>query len=190
MEGSGTFCQGCARSNPLPLASETAARTALRLVAVYLAFGIPQLVATGLRWWVVATTEPSGGFAGLGALVSLVDRGAGGEVWLGWFMVIATASTTLDALLLVWAIRRGARGDSPILLLLAGVAGLIARLLDSAAQLGVNVSLNSADRLAAHGVASTLNRYFELTLSFLLATGTLIAAFMIARRIERSPRSQ
>ena len=158
----------------------------LRLIAVGLAFGVPQLLAVGLRWLIVTVTPMGDGTGLLAGWVELFFwSNPAGETWALLFLLVALLTVALDGLAVAWAVRRGAQRDEPWSLLALGLAGLLARGLSYGASMGLSMQLGRTggpESMAAFAIASNIAGMVQNLLFWALAVGTLVYVLAAALR--------
>lgn len=169
-------------------AHRAAAGAVLRVVAVWLACGMLDVVGVGLQAWVVAATEPGEGGAGaVAALVRVFREDGRGETWAALFLVIAAVLALAQGAALIWAVTRRAGEGASVPLLLLALAGLGARAAAwwASVRLTMRVSEQGVEALASYGVASNVAATFAGFAWWIIGLAVLA---VVAARFVRSRR--
>ncbi len=179
----------------MPLPSErlsaattsAAAHAVFRLVAVWLGFGVFDLLGSGLHWLIVTTVHPGDGSGPLGGVTRLYGRDGTGDTWVLLFVLLTVLFLAAEAFALAWALRVD-RSTSPVVLLSLGGAGLVARLLSFFASIAVSASISSTEsveKVMSFSIAGNVAAVVHTTLYWILMATVLVVLFV---RVLRQPR--
>ncbi len=161
----------------------------LRLLAVFLAFGVPELLGVGARWLIVSTTEMGDGSGPLGSLVTQFDLSGVGERWAGLFLLTTGLVFALEVGLVGWALRRGARRDPPALIVALALTGLLARLASYATNFTLPTRLfdNHPETLSGFMIALNVSSVVGSVLAWGLGLGAFIYLVVVVHARREMP---